>query len=369
MFSEKIFYLDYNATSPLSPSVKALLADDELVYANPSSQHSLGKKALKELNSVYVYLYDFFGINAQDFDLFFHSGATEGMNTIFQFNDDENFFYSVSDHPCVTENAKIHAHSNELFLTSNGHFDFEKNKKLLENFRNHNNWLNITWLHNEIGIVNNLDDIAKFKADTNAFIHVDGVQAIGKIPGHNYKLAPEVDAYTFSGHKFGALKGIGFSFIKKDILKPLIIGGGQQGGLRSGTVNIQGIISLKMALEDLKKDYALENSVKEFKTQIETIIKKNNHFFIIENESLNTIAFVHDNLKSDRLLTYFDMQGLCVSTGSACSSGSTLPSQTLLAMGLDDKAKNFIRISIHTDLLKNKVEILESLERVVSKIK
>ncbi len=173
---------------------------------------------------------------------------------------------------------------------------------------------------------------------------------------------------SFSGHKFGALKGIGFSFVKKDFkLNPFIIGGGQQFGLRSGTINSDGIQSIYFALKDrnLVKEY---EEVLKFKQEIEVILQQNKNIILIANKSSNTICFMHKEKKSDEILIHFDMNGLYVSAGSACSAGSFQKSETLIAMGFEATADHNIRISLGHESLKDQEQIKESIFRVLAKL-
>jgi cysteine desulfurase len=279
----------------------------------------------------------------------------------------------VSDHPCVHAVAKKlrdnGTYVEQLDIREDGQFDFEevleKIKKL--NTTKKNVWLNFTYMHNETGILWDLSLARKLKSQSSVNIHVDAVQVIGKVKDST-TLDPTLDAYTFSGHKFGALKGIGFSFYKTEMKPtPFILGGGQQGGIRSGTVNTHGILSIYSALNDrdLGEEY---EKVKSLKEKIIFEIRKNKNLEVITNESSNTICILHDTMKADILLVHFDMAGLDVSSGSACSAGSVEPSPTLLAMGKSDKAANNIRLSIGIGNLEQEDKIFMALKLVLAKI-
>lgn len=116
-------------------------------------------------------------------------------------------------------------------------------------------FLNYTYVNNESGVVWPLEWALDLKKETKCFVHVDAVQAAGKIANWEM-LLPELDAYTFSGHKFGALKGIGFTFFNKELdFNPLIVGGTQQEGLRAGTENALGVYTIKLALHEMKENF------------------------------------------------------------------------------------------------------------------
>ncbi len=212
----KSIYLDYNATSPLADSVKEYLAKGDFSFANPASTHSSGKKAATQINSIKADIKQQFGMVHSH--LIFHSGVTEAVNTFFKRDEKIHMFHFNSDHPCILEVAK--------YLKKNGHevtaFDLNQNglfnqEEIIKEIKKAQKpaFLNFTWVHNETGIVWDLARAQEIKKQTGCFIHVDAAQVVGKIENY-FKLNPNLDFYSFSGHKFGALKGIGFSFVNPD---------------------------------------------------------------------------------------------------------------------------------------------------------
>lgn len=351
------FYLDYNATTPLNEGFLKDLAQGKIPFANSSSQHSLGKSAAHYIQEVKDYLFRYFHLSKDEFDIVFHSGATEGSNTFLK---GQTVIAYKSDHSCVTKLAN----SDLIILDINNDGTFSKDLLIAEIKKQDNPILHFTAMHSETGIVWPLDLAFEIKKETGCLVYVDYVQAPGKIQNFE-KLNPNLDFYTLSGHKFGALKGIGFTFFKKS-LKPntLIHGGGQQDNLRSGTVNITGIASLKYALADINLNQELKN----FKEEIQNILNSNSEIKLISNDSYNTICFIHNSKSSDVMLIHFDLAGLAVSSGSACSSGSLKESETLLSMGFGEKAKNNIRISLGEKNLEDKIEILKKITEVAEKL-
>lgn len=354
-------YLDYNSTSPLAKSIQDLFVSGDVFFANPSSIHSSGKNSKRIIEQTKDFLYDTFSIKEKDFSILFHSGATEGINTIIKsfFLDNPNaiYFYFETDHSVLRSLGTYLANKGisviPLPVLEDGSFDLDKicNTIKTNTIGDKRALLNYTWVNNETGVVFPIDLAEKIKEKTNIVIHVDAVQGPFKVDNWT-KLSKNIDAYTFSGHKFSSLKGIGFSFFKENLkLKPLLVGGNQQGGLRSGTQNVLGIYSLELALKDNIKIFNFEKSLK-FKNMIEKnienllgdsveIIAKNN-----KHRSCNTINLILKNTTSDISLMAFDLAGVDVSSGSACSSGSMLPSHVLKAMGKsDEEAKSAIRLS------------------------
>lgn len=371
------FYFDYNATSPLSKLVVDYLHNGDFLFGNPSSLHQTGKKARKIINEANSYLYVLFGLKQNGHRLIYHSGASEGINTIFKgvalkyFKEKKqaSFFFSTVDHACVVQlkdDLEVLGHAVYFFtVDKNGLFDKEllKNRILEEKKLGREVFLNYTYVNNESGIIWPLDWALEIKQKTNAFIHVDAVQIIGKILDWD-KLSDGLDAYTFSGHKFGALKGIGFSFINNQWeFSPLIVGGTQQQGHRAGTENALGIYTLKLALEDLKNQFdskelslaknEIENSLKAFIHSRGEIVGQHS-----PHRNLNTIFLVIHGQKAEILSTKFDMMGVDLSTGSACSSGIIKENRILMNMGYSyDDARSALRFSFSPLMNQNEAKI------------
>lgn len=365
------FYFDYNATSPLAAKVIKRLREGEVDFFNPSSLHSPGRASLKVIREVEGFLLDLFSLT-KTHDVFFHSGATEGINTFFSScydREDAVFIASPLDHSSVKESLTswqwLSPTLNALDLVGEIEVILKKEKGKRKVF------LNWTWLHNETGIVYSPAHLKELKKKYDLFIHMDAAQVIGKIEKWK-EIPPWVDMISFSGHKFGALKGVGFSFIKREFsLNALIKGGGQQRGLRSGTLNTLGILSLKDALEDvLSWPYSFDE-IKNAKEEIEEKVKC---FFEEEVEILgrghkgrnnNTIFLILKSVSSDRAFPFFDINNAFISRGAACSSGGSKKSETLKALGYDESISgNGLRISfIPYELPLKKEEFLEVIKK------
>lgn len=346
-------YLDYNATAPLANSVMDFLKSDDLPFGNPSSTHSTGKFAKGFITKSQKIIRDIFQ-TPDAVKLFFHSGATEGINTFFNINKDCVMAYFSSDHSVVSACAKKHQESGgkvlELPICSNGQFDLEVIKTILTPYKENDIYLNYTYANNETGIIWTLEEAKVLKHNFPKMkVHVDGAQIIGK--HHDWHLLDfDLDAYTFSGHKFGALKGTGFTFLKNELMiNPLIKGGGQQSNLRSGTENAIGIYSIALALKETLDNFDHSKMLeirKQFEGEIIEILKDN--ISIIGQDSprlANTISLYHRSLRGDLAQIKFDLNGIDISFGSACSSGSSNGSHVLNAMGLQQFNRNLIRIS------------------------
>jgi cysteine desulfurase len=380
-------YLDYNATSPLSHSVQDWLRSGEVLFANPASQHSDGKASRKLINESRAFIYETFGLREKDYKLFFHSGATEAFHTFtYSFSEMARLngkellvCYSRIDHPAVMSLSEKyfgpHVKFYELKRGSNLHYDHAENLNFLRDKKDNNPDLLILyhhlWVHNETGQISSLDELSEIRKIPDLYVHVDGVQAPGKIPRWN--VLKGGDVWSFSAHKFGALKGIGFSFFRSDLFfHPFITGGSQQSNLRSGTENVQGVKSIALALKDLRRVNVEENSQRRKKLVefVKTGLKDLGEVLDDKDMASNTIYFYLHHFPSDIALALFDLHGLEISAGSACSSGTAKPSAVLVQKGLKDTAKNGLRLSMAFENSEEDLnEIMVRLDRVFNKLR
>ncbi len=376
-------YLDYNSTSPLSQSVKSWLVSGDVFFANPSSQHHLGKLSRKSINQVTDSILKAFSLVPSTHKILFHSGASEAFSS-FAYSFDVwskqskrklLICYSDLDHPAVTSQVNKSWGDNVLFLRleQNQDFTYSDEKNLAEILRFKRDYPDLIvlyhhlWVHNEVGSVASLENLTKFKAINDLFIHVDSVQAPGKIP--DWKVLSVGDIFTFSAHKFGALKGVGFSIYSSSlVLLPFITGGGQQ-ALRSGTENAMGVKSIELALKDLSLiDFKINFSRK---AQLEELLTKELDGIgaVLSSDSKisnsNTIYFYFHRISSDVALALFDLNGLMISAGSACSSGAAKPSAVLMHKGLRAYAKNGLRLSLPFNLNEAELSDIENKLKVI----
>ena len=379
------FYFDYNATSPLANTVLQLFSSGDSLFANPSSIHSSGKSTKRLLNNTRKFLFDTFNLSTDDYKLFFHSGASEAINSLIKgfaqraYTEGErvHLVHSDVDHSCVVnikDELELYGHKVHKFgVDENGDMNVEELIKLINSLEG-KVILNFTWVNNETGVVWDLDILSKIKKETNCFIHVDAVQSVGKISNWT-ELSSHCDGYTFSGHKFGSLKGVGFSFIREDFpFCSMIRGGGQQEGMRSGTENTYGIYSLMLALKEIIEKDSIEE-LQAAKSFIESGLIKligSKAFIMGKNarrRNANTISLLLPGHKADILITAFDLARMDVSSGSACSSGAVLPSRVLMSMGVSEEdAKSAIRFSFAHDMnLEDSKEYLSKISNIVNR--
>lgn len=382
------FYFDYNATSPLSKKVIDFLGSGDFLFGNPASLHHSGRHSKKAINRTTEYLYKLFGMDKNVFDVVYHSGASEGINTFFKglafaaFKEKKKhtFFFSQTDHACVFNlKTDLESLGHEVLyfnVDKNGEFNIDELIGLIN--KTENPVMNYMAVNNETGVVWPWSLAQKIKEQTKCLIHVDAVQLVGKVPNWQ-KLDSSLDGFTFSGHKFGALKGIGFSFIRKSLdVAPLIVGGNQQDGKRAGTENALGIHSLHLALDDMDSNFSsleLKQAHDYIEAHLQKALGSRGEIVALKahDRNLNTLFIVIPGQKAESLSMKFDMEGIDLSTGSACSSGVIKENRVLMAMGYSkEESRSSLRFSFspHMTLLdahKYVVAIEKVLMSILSK--
>ncbi|MEO7163975.1 MAG: aminotransferase class V-fold PLP-dependent enzyme, partial [Bdellovibrionia bacterium] len=361
-------YFDCNATTPvLAAAAQAALHAMETLYGNPSSTHLVGLQAKNILESTRALASQ--AVGSDSAEIIFTSGATEAIQTaIFstlQHLKSKNsqsrnkLLYAATEHKAVPMALKywvkmldLPYEIIELPVDRNGQLQLEVFKEELKDAA-----LVCTMaVNNEVGVIQNLASIEKILigSQSEALWLVDCVQALGKVDLNLSR--SRIDYAPFSGHKLYAPKGIGFLYVKKGApFYPLIVGGGQEKGFRSGTENLPGVAALGAMLKELlkkreKSDFQPHARLVEFRDQL---LKELRQAFpkILFNSPIKfsvptTINFSVPGFKSGELLDVFDSAGLRVSAGSACSSASVKPSHVLDAMGYPEwRSASALRLS------------------------
>lgn len=374
----------------MAPAVKSWLAKGDFVWANPASQHSSGKKAAFELETLARELFETFQLTSRTHDLIYHSGATEAINTAFMGlwlaelarGVKPLFVCSPLDHSAVkVQLARLKmlgAESAELVVNEQGELQFEESVAAITQAQKNCNGvtlINFTWVHNETGVVWPLSLAEHLKDRTGAVVHVDAAQAIGKVETC-WQLSAKLDQFSFSSHKCGGLKSHGWSFISKDWPgQSLILGGGQQKGLRAGTENVFAAKALQLALSDLKTNWRpmeQKDFIAEMRSYFDLkLAGKGQRVCVQARElNLNTIFFILERYPSDMSLPLFDLNGLELSSGSACSSGAAKANSNLEKLGFGNLSRNGLRLSLPWSLSSEHFQvILSRLDAVFSKIK
>lgn len=356
-----MIYFDNAATT--MPDPQALRIYQEVaskIYGNPSSLHQLGTNASRILQASRKQIADLLGCNEQE--IIFTSGGTESDNWALKGLAFEKASYGkhiiVSDieHPAVKESAKwLESQGFSISfapVTKDGFVDVEKLANLIQP---DTILVSVMGVNNEIGSIKPIKAISELLSDKPGIaFHVDAVQAIGKIPTSEF-LTDRVDFASFSGHKFHAVRGIGFLYMKTGKrLSPLLNGGGQEKGQRSTTENLPAIASMARALRLLneREESALKkiSVMKQVLFEALSTYKDVTVFSGIEGFAPNILTFGIKGVRGEVLVHAFESHEIYISTTSACSSKAGKPAGTVLAMGVPlQDAQTAVRISLDDD--------------------
>ncbi|MDD5606810.1 MAG: cysteine desulfurase family protein [Candidatus Pacebacteria bacterium] len=341
-------YLDYAATCPVDKRVlKEMLPFFSEKYGNTGSLHSFGQEAKIALEKARERIADL--IFAQTEEIIFTSSATESNNLILKglLKKNDHLIISCIEHPCIKETAKFLKTKGvlvtELKIDKQGFV-----KDLEKSIKKNTALISIIHASNEIGVVQDIEKISKVAKRNKILFHTDAAQSFGKIP-INVK---NIDFLTASSHKIYGPKGAALLYIKKGLkINPLLHGGGQEQGLRSSTVNIPAIVGFGKAAEIAKKEIQ-EDYKKQIKLRNKIITQalkiKACYLNGDQNKRLaNNINLRFSNIEGEALTMKLDLEGIAVSTGSACASTKLEPSYVLLALGLKpQEAHGSLRISL-----------------------
>ncbi len=334
-------YLDHNATTPIKPVVADLLHDVVREGGNPSSQHSAGRAARKHVEDARAQVANLVQYRAQN--VIFTSGATEANNMIMQGHEGP-VLISAIEHPSV---LNVRSDAVHIPVDSNGIVRLDAVEELL---KTHSPKLvSVMAVNNETGVIQPVAEIGRLCKKHGMLFHCDAVQAAGKID-IDFE-AWGCDFMSLSAHKMGGTVGSGALVFRSSTPVPkLLKGGGQERRQRAGTENVPGIAAMGLAAELALQDKDAYQALETWRDRIETALAKNDKVTLhIQNAPriANTTSFSVAGGNAQTLLMQFDLNGVCVSSGSACSSGSVQPSHVLQAMGVPaDLATSSIRVSL-----------------------
>lgn len=338
-------YLDHNATTPLRRCAKdgVIAAMDNV--GNPSSIHSHGRAARKLIETARKQIAE--TLDVSNGQVYFNSGATEGNNTILKGFTGKRILTSSIEHPSVL-NAGPTVES--IPVTKDGAVDLAALETLLSQAPTA--LISVMLVNNETGVIQPVAEIARLAKAAGALVHCDAVQAYGRIPFIRENLG--VDFLTISSHKIGGPMGVGALITGPNLTPPkLLEGGGQERRARAGTENVAGISGFGFAAAEACATYHDFASLANLRDRIETELATCPQVILYGTNSprvANTISCTIDGVSSDTLLMAFDIEGVSISSGSACSSGTVKFSHVLKAMGIEEKQNRAaLRISLgHT---------------------
>lgn len=375
---QRRIYLDNNASAPLHPRVITAMMDEmEQLPGNPSSIHLFGQQAHGRMLVARDTIADFMGARPQE--ILFTSGSTEANNTLIQ-----GFFRRQTGGHVISsdvEHSSIYRPLQWLEKTGQakvtilpaGEWGIVKPEAVAEAISEDTRLIVLSSVNNETGVMLDLEAIAKIAYEASIPLIVDGVAMIGKEPITVY---PGISAMTFSGHKFHAPKGVGFSFVRRSFkFDPLIMGGHHEYNRRAGTENVLGIVAMAEAIRVLQDE--APTSFQKMRSLLELF--ENGVLSTIEGVSINgkgprtisTVNFTFKGIDGESLLTSLDLEGVSASHGSACSAGSLQPSRVLLNMGLSPKeARASLRFSLSSMTTKEEIEAaIPILQHVTTRLR
>ena len=370
-------YLDHNSTTALKTEVlEAMLPFMVHQHGNATSQHSFGRTARTAVEHAREQVAAAVGAYANQ--IVFTASGTEANNFavrgICSYLEPAQILTSSIEHPCVSrpalamQSCGYKAHN--IKVDSNCNINMAHLQKLLAA---PTNLVSVMLANNETGVIQDITEIAEMARAHKAFMHTDAVQALGKIPVDFFAL--NVHAMTISSHKIGGPLGAGALVLDKRIdIQPLLYGGGQEKGLRSGTENVAAIVGFGTACELAVSNLtAFDMHTENLRQHFEAGLGKLNAV-IFGHHGLrisNTSFFAFKNLDGETLVTALDKAGFAVASGSACSSDSGEPSHVLLAMSVDeDLAKGAVRVSFGMSNTLDQVQhFLKALEHEVARLR
>ena len=366
----RIYYLDSNATTPLDPRVREAMAPYLAErFANPSAIYKFAQEVRAEVEAAREQVARL--INAEPEEVIFTSGGTEADNTAVQGvafalrDKGKHVITSAIEHHAVLHACqyleKFGFEVTVLPVDRYGIVDLEALKNAIRR-----DTILITVMHanNEIGTIEPIEAIVRIAHEHGIYAHTDAVQTVGKLPIDVKELG--VDLLALSGHKIYGPKGIGALYIRKGVkIDPLLHGGHHERKRRAGTENVPGIIGLGMAAEMAQAELSQnEKKIRALRDRLEQgILERIPEVFVNghpEKRLFNTLNCCIKGIEGESILLNLDFEGICASSGSACTSGSLDPSHVLLAIDLPHEvAHGSLRLSL------NKFNTDEDVDKVL----
>ncbi len=397
MKKNKIIYLDYVATTPVDKKVlKKIIPYFSVKFGNPSSVHRLGREAMQDIDSAREKVAKFLNCNSSE--VIFTSGATESNNLAIKGVVDKyyaNFgknapkphiITSEFEHHSVLHTCRELEKSNLIELSilpidNDGIVRINEIEKLI---KKNTLLISVMYVNNEIGTIQPIKKIGELISKQNKlrtedrmkriYFHTDAVQAINYLNCNIEDLS--VDLLSFSGHKIYGPKGVGVLFIKKGtMIKRIQDGGEQEFKIRAGTYNAPSIIGLGEAITEVQNNFDSNKQILKLRNYlVEKILKEIPGSYLngsLEKRTPNNANFRFDNIEGEGLLLSLDMEGICASTGSACSSGSLEPSHVLLSLGLKhEQAHGSLRLTLGKHTTKDEIDFtIKKIKEIVERLR
>ena len=334
-------YFDYNATAPLRDEARAAMLDVLGPPSNASSVHGFGQTARHHIETARRQLATLIG--AMPEEVIFTSGGTEA-NAMALWRGAPKIITSSIEHVAVLDNAPD---AEQIGVDGDGVIDLAALQQAAENAPL-GSIIAVMAANNETGVMQPLEDVVSIAHHYGHLVHCDAVQALGKIPVHFADLG--LDMMAISGHKIGAATGTGALIQRQGLASfPRIHGGGQEKNRRPGTENLSGIVSFGAAAKMIGQGHLSHEDLRQCHDDFEKQIQSEAPDAVVLGQGArrlpNTTAIAMPGKLAETQIMNFDLAGIAVSAGAACSSGKTASSHVLSAMGRDDIAPYTIRIS------------------------
>lgn len=358
-------YLDYNATAPMRPEVRDLVIRVMEVVGNGSSVHAYGRAARKYIEDARAQVADLCVATPEQ--VTFTSGATESINTVLHHFRGKRILVSSIEHPAVLQSAPD---SEQIPVTTNGVIDLYALKALLK--AEQTALVCVMLVNSETGVIQPVAEAAQLAHDHGALLFVDAVQAAGRINISLNKLG--ADYMALSAHKMAGPQGVGALITKSGLETPrFMLGGGQEKNCRAGTHNTAGIAGMGLAAQIAKESITHYETITKMRDDMEEKIRALTNGIKIYGDHMprvgNTSNIGLHGVPAQTQMMALDLDGIAVSSGSACSSGSFKPSHVLTAMGADEsEAKSALRISMGWNTTQHDIDtFLNSYTKIIKR--
>ena len=378
---KKIIYLDNAATTKTAPEVvDAMLPYFTEFYGNASTIYDLGNHSKNAMNEARDIIADALGARGEE--IYFTAGGSESDNWALKATAEA---YKSKGNHIITSKIEHHAilHTCEWLekqgfevtyvdVDENGVIKLDELKKAI---RPTTILISVMFANNEIGTIQPIKEIGEIAKEHGILFHTDAVQAFGQVPINVDEC--HIDMLSASGHKLNGPKGIGFLYIRKGVkIRSFVHGGAQDRKRRAGTENIPGIVGLgvatKRAIASMQERTAKEIELRDY--LIDRVLKEipytrlNGHR---TNRLPNNANFSFQFIEGESMLIMLDMDGICGSSGSACTSGSLDPSHVLLAIGLPHEiAHGSLRLTLSEEITKEDIDfVIEKLKSIIERLR
>lgn len=378
---KKIIYMDNAATTRTRQEVvDEMLKYFTILYGNPSSVYEFAGKSREAVENARSLIAK--TLNAKKDEIYFTSGGTESDNWALRAvaksykNKGKHIITSKIEHPAILNTAKnLEDLGFKISYIDVDEYGVIKLQRLKEEICDETILISIMMANNEVGTIEPIKEIGRIAKEKDIVFHTDAVQYYGQMPIDVKE--SNIDLLSASAHKFNGPKGIGFLYINERLkLVPMIFGGGQENGLRAGTQNVPSIVGMakaaSLAHENMEKKSMTEIKLRNY--FISRVLKEIPYSRLNGARNLRmpgNMNFSFQFVEASELLAMLDLEGICASSGSACSSKEAAPSHVLTSMGLSEElAYSSLRFTISFETTKEEIDfVVENLKKMIAEIR